>query len=284
MADLLVHVPILQISKEVQYSTDSFTCRVPEPLADEVRSAALLLLLTALVASWRFASRRRLSRGFFIFLLTSPHSSNTKMIPRPSSNDTYPVVIWWACLTSLALLNTLCLLRRAHRTLEVVRDGYQPWLQRIRTRQFAMSALYVGGCAFRSALPCHHTLRHSLVRSFLCTGFVGRVVATIAELGAAVQVSLLLHELGVSTEDHATRNVSRAVVPLLFVAEIFSWYACVTTNYIGSIGEECLWAFCALLSLVSFLHAFPKYTGEQRRFVQKAVSHLQQNNGVALSV
>ena len=195
----------------------------------------------------------------------------------PSPSDTIPVIIWWACLASLALLNTLGLLRGAHRKLQVAQDGYEPWLRRVRIRQFAMSTLYVGGCAFRSALPCHHTLRRSLVRSFLCTGFVGRAVATIAELGAAAQVSLLLHELGFSTKDDATQNVSRAIVPIISLAEIFSWYACVTTNYIGSIWEESLWAFCALLSLVSFLQSFPKYTGEQRRFVQKAVSHHQQN-------
>jgi hypothetical protein len=190
----------------------------------------------------------------------------------PAPTDTVPVLIWWASLTILAIINTH-LLRSAYTTLASRRASYPPWLRDVRSRQFIMSTIYVGGCAFRSILPCHHTLRRALVGCYASTGFVGRCVATIAELGAADQAGLLLREIGIATNDGVVTSLSYAMVPLLVSAELFSWYACVTTNYLGSIVEESLWAMCAFLSIVAFLRCYNEYVGrEQRDFIHKAVS------------
>ena len=186
--------------------------------------------------------------------------------------DTIPVLLWWASLTILAVINSL-LLRSAYTTLAARRTCYPPWLRDMRSRQFIMSTIYVGGCAFRSILPCHHTLRRALVGCYASTGFVGRCVATVAELGAADQAGLLLREIGHATNDGVVTFLSQLMVPLLVSAELFSWYACVTTNYLGSIVEESLWAMCAFLSIVAFLRCYNAYVGrEQRDFIHKAVS------------
>lgn len=216
-------------------------------------------------------------------------SSSSASAPSSSDEGYSPVVlIWWAFLSSIAIMN-IFLLIVANRTLNVnnsspegskekdeghysYNDASSSWLVNIRNKQFNMSALYVGGCAFRSIFICHHTLRRALLYSFASTGFVGRSVATVAELGAATQVSLLLQEVGISTNDDLISTISKCIVPLLVMAELFSWYACVTTSYIGSIFEESLWAFCALLSMVSLFRAYPRYVGkDQRNFLQKTI-------------
>ena len=54
------------------------------------------------------------------------------------------------------------------------------------------------------------------------------------ELAFAAQWAWLLYEIGRSTENKAILSLSRLIVPIIAVAEVFSWYACLTTNYIGS--------------------------------------------------
>ncbi|KAL3768206.1 hypothetical protein ACHAWU_001896, partial [Discostella pseudostelligera] len=175
-------------------------------------------------------------------------------------------------LSILAVINAI-LLRSAYTTLAQRQASYPTWLRNVRSRQFIMSTIYVGGCAFRSILPCHHTLRRALVGCYASTGFVGRCVATIAELGAADQAGLLLREIGHATNDGVITFLSYLMVPLLVSAELFSWYACVTTNYIGSIVEESLWAMCAFLSIVALLRCYNEYVGrEQRDFIHKALT------------
>ena len=130
----------------------------------------------------------------------------------PAPTDTIPVLIWWASLSILALLNAL-LLRSAYITLAKRKPSYPSWLRSLRSRQFLMSSIYVGGCAFRSILPCHHTLRQALIGCYASTGFVGRCVATIAELGAADQAGQLLREIGRSTDDGVVTFISHLMVP-----------------------------------------------------------------------
>ena len=203
------------------------------------------------------------------------------LLDSPDPDDVVPVLIWWGCLSAVAALNCGVLLRSARSSLSSNRRSLPPWLRSIRDRQYDMSSTYVYGCAYRSILPCHHTLRRVLVRSVASTGFVGRAVATVAALGVAEQASLLLREVGIATEDETTIATSRVVVPILLVAEISSWYACATTNYAGSIVEEGLWATCAMLVASCLARCRREYEvgGEQWRFVRRAVRREGATNG-----
>jgi hypothetical protein len=207
------------------------------------------------------------------------------LLDSPDPDDVVPVLIWWGCLSAVAALNCGVLLRSARSSLSSNRHCLPPWLRSIRDRQYAMSSTYVYGCAYRSILPCHHTLRRVLVRSIASTGLVGRAVATIAELGVAEQASLLLREIGIATDDGTTIATSRVIVPILLVAEISSWYACATTNYVGSIVEEGLWATCAMLVLSCLARCRREYEvgGEQWHFVRRAVRRESATNGIVSS-
>ncbi|KAL3823886.1 hypothetical protein ACHAXA_005468 [Cyclostephanos tholiformis] len=191
-------------------------------------------------------------------------------------DDSHLVLLWWMCLIGIAIFNCGILLRSARAFHASNRVAYPPRLRSIRDTQLVMSSIYVYGCAYRSILPTHHTLRRVLIRSNASSGFVGRTVATIAELGAAYQSSLLLYEVGTATNerDALIITTSRIIVPMLTIAEIFSWIACTTTNYAGSIIEEGLWAICALLVASCLAKCLVLYEvgGEQRDFVLRALT------------
>jgi hypothetical protein len=63
--------------------------------------------------------------------------------------------------------------------------------------QLGLSALYVLGCAYRSVLPVYDIPRFVLVDSHLSSVFIGRSIATIAELCFAGQWALTLHRAAV---------------------------------------------------------------------------------------
>jgi hypothetical protein len=221
--------------------------------------------------------KRHCVRMYRTYLSTSSHKLMS-LFNSPSTgpdDDSHLVPLWWMCLIGIAIFNCGILLRSARAFHASNRVAYPPRLRSIRDTQLVMSSIYVYGCAYRSILPTHHTLRRVLIRSNASSGFVGRTVATIAELGAAYQSSLLLYEVGTATNerDALIITTSRIIVPMLTIAEIFSWIACTTTNYAGSIIEEGLWAICALLVASCLAKCLVLYEvgGEQRDFVLRAV-------------
>ena len=63
----------------------------------------------------------------------------------------------------------------------------------------------------------------------------------------AAQCALLLRVLAIETRKPAALGISRAIVPLIVMAETFSWYAVITTNYVGNTMEESTWGLVAML-------------------------------------
>ena len=145
-------------------------------------------------------------------------------------------------------------------------------LKFIRKSQLILSSIYVLGCGFRSIIPRGDVRRIVLVDSWVSSIAIGRSVATIAELSFVAQWAFLLYEIGKSTGNRYCLVVSKIIVPIIIVAECFSWYACTTTNFIGTTIEESLWAIAAALTLVGFLQARPLYEGIQRNFLTAGVA------------
>jgi hypothetical protein len=111
-----------------------------------------------------------------------------------------------------------------------------------------LCAAYVFGCAFRSFLPRADVQRICLFDTWLSSVIVGRSVATLAEICFAAQWAIVLLQLGAMTGAATTLNAAWLLLPLIVAAECFSWYAVLTTNYLGNAIEESLWAvaFCAI--------------------------------------
>jgi hypothetical protein len=124
--------------------------------------------------------------------------------------------------------------------------------------QLLLSALYVSGCAFRSILPVYDIPRIVLVDSRLSSVMVGRSVATVAELGFAAQWALILSRTAELTGSELARLVALAIVPLILVAEVFSWHAVLTTAQRGHVVENSLWGLSAALLVASMLMIGPR--------------------------
>jgi hypothetical protein len=120
-----------------------------------------------------------------------------------------------------------------------------------RRLQLFLSAGYVFGCAYRSALPVYDVQRLCLFDSWLSSVIVGRSVATFAELCFVTQWALLLWQISRSTGSRGGKTTALAMVPLIAIAEACSWYAVLTTSNEGHVIEESLWGLCAALLVVS---------------------------------
>ncbi len=153
-----------------------------------------------------------------------------------------PVAVWWGFLLVVSAINVALwlLLHRRHRT--QARCG----TYRIELLVL-LCAVYVFGCAFRSVLPRADVQRICLFDTWLSSVLVGRSVATIAEVCFVIQWAIVLHHLAILTRSNAARNISFWIVPMIAVAEGFSWYAVITTDYLGNAIENSLWAVTFLL-------------------------------------
>jgi hypothetical protein len=119
--------------------------------------------------------------------------------------------------------------------------------------QLLLSAVYVAGCAFRSFLPVIDIPRIVLIDSRLSSVLVGRSVATVAELCFAAQWALMLHRIAVLSGTPVVRAMALAVVPIIVLAEAFSWYAVLTTEQRAHAVENSLWGLAAALVVAGVL-------------------------------
>lgn len=123
--------------------------------------------------------------------------------------------------------------------------------------QLLLSAVYVAGCAFRSVLPVYDIPRLVLVDSRVSSVFVGRSVATVAELCFAAQWALIVHRIAELSQGPFAHLVSMAILPLIVLAEGFSWHAVLTTAQRGHVVENSIWGITAALVVATMLTSGP---------------------------
>ena len=179
------------------------------------------------------------------------------------------VHLWWYALSAVAVLNlglwtvsAAAFFRR--RTRDAARYGG-------RWPHVLLSAGYMLGCAFRSVLPRADVQRICVYDSWLSSVFVGRSVATFAELCFAAQWALLLRELSREHAHDTAALLSRMVFPLIVVAELFSWYAVLTTSYLGNTVEQSIWTATVSLIAVALVPLWRSSEGAQRRFLSSSI-------------
>ena len=176
------------------------------------------------------------------------------------------VVIWWRALSAIAVVNIVLWaisaksLARAWATMAA--DERAWW-----RRQLLLSAGFVFGCAFRSFLPRADVQRICLYDSWLSSVLVGRTVATVAELCFMTQLALQLRRLAREHGSAAALVLSRLIVPLIAVAELCSWTAVLTTDYLGNAVEESLWALSAALLVAGCAALWPRCEARTKRLL-----------------
>jgi hypothetical protein len=187
-------------------------------------------------------------------------------VERPMSFDWLdwrnPIAIWWSFLVLVSIANIvswrLLHLRFRQRALD---RGYGIFRVELMV---LLCAAYVFGCAFRSVLPRADIQRICLFDTWLCSVLVGRSVATIAEVCFAIQWAIVLRQLAGVAKSDAVRNISSLIVPLILLAECCSWYAVVTTSYLGNTIENSIWALTFLLIAVALSRLLTEFHGVAR--------------------
>jgi hypothetical protein len=180
------------------------------------------------------------------------------------------VWVWWTVLCVLAVVNACGWHRKA---LQVVSESASaaPLVYRFQWWQLALSAVFVFGCGFRSIFPRADVQRIGLIDSWLSSVLLGRSVATVAELCFMAQWALLLRRAAEDVRSPFGIAVSRLIVPFIAVAEVCSWYAVLTTCYLGNAVEESIWALTASLLVVSCLIIWMRSRAARRPFLAAAL-------------
>ena len=173
------------------------------------------------------------------------------------------VFVWWFLLCVVSALNVLALSYSA-RVLWKKQGVIPADVYASRRLQLILSAGYVLGCAYRSALPVFDVQRLCLFDTWLSSVIVGRSVATVAELCFVTQWALLMHEISKVTQSRLGRLAALSVLPMIAVAETCSWYSVLTTSNIGHVIEESRWGVGAALLVASLLTLWPQASNKLR--------------------
>jgi hypothetical protein len=173
------------------------------------------------------------------------------------------VLSWWHVLCAVATANILAW-SVAALALQRRRTALAPAAYTGRRLLLVLSAVYVAGCAYRSVLPVFDGPRICLFDSWVSSVAVGRSVATCAELCFVAQWAVLLRAASNATDSAVGKFASLALVPLIAVAELCSWYSVLTTSNVGHVAEESIWGLSAALLVTSMLMIRPRCTAAFR--------------------
>ena len=170
-----------------------------------------------------------------------------------------PVAWWWGLLALVSGAN-IAVWFLLYCYLQVPLPGSLGSTSDIELMLF-LSAAYVFGCAFRSFLPRADVQRICLFDTWLSSVTVGRSVATVAEICFAAQWAIILHQLGTMTGADTTLNAAWVIVPLILIAECFSWHAVLTKNYLGNAIENSIWAVSFFIVGIGLCRLLPEFEG-----------------------
>jgi hypothetical protein len=170
-----------------------------------------------------------------------------------------PVAVWWCFLIAVGAVNIVlwCRLHRYCRSASI-RRGTDVF---VAEPLVLLAAAYIFGCAFRAILPRADVQRICLFDTWLSSVLVGRSVATVAELCFAVQWAIVLNELGKITHSDTTENIAKMVVPLIAPAECCSWYAVISTDFLGNVLENSLWTVAFILVMIALVRLVASFRG-----------------------
>jgi hypothetical protein len=170
-----------------------------------------------------------------------------------------PLAWWWSLLTLVSGVNIAIWFLLYHQLHEQPTGGLggSSGIELM----LLLCAAYVFGCAFRSFLPRADVQRICLFDTWLSSVVVGRTVATVAEICFAAQWAIMLYQLGTMTGADTTLNAAWVIVPLILIAECFSWYAVLTTHYLGNAIENSIWAVAFFAVGIGLCRLLPEFDG-----------------------
>ena len=202
-----------------------------------------------------------------------PPANNVSTLAAVPETLSTGIVVWTTFLRATTAFN-LCAWAFVAASLVRSKSTLTPGLYAIRRRQLLLSTLFVLGCGFRATLPRADVQRICFHDSWLSSVAMGRSVASVAEVAFIAQWALLLREGARKAGVRGVSVVSRMLIPLIVLAELFSWYAVLTTNYLGNVLEESTWTVVSALAIGGFVVLWIRFRGRLRRFVATSLALL----------
>ena len=178
-----------------------------------------------------------------------------------------PLAWWWSLLTLVSGANIAAWFW-VHRYLNEPQAGIRSANVEL---MLLFSAAYVFGCAFRSMLPRADVQRICLFDTWLSSVTVGRSVATVAEVCFVAQWAMVLHRLGTMTGADTALVASWTIVPLILIAECFSWYAVLTKKFFCNAVENSIWGVGFLIIFIGLCRLIPEFGGAARAILISSV-------------
>jgi hypothetical protein len=169
---------------------------------------------------------------------------------------------WWSLLTLVSGINIAAWFSLYHYLEQPANGGLGSASG--NGLMLLLCAAYVFGCAFRSLLPRADIQRICLFDTWLSSVVIGRSVATVAEVCFAAQWAIVLHQLGKTTGADTTLNAGWVVVPLIVIAQCFSWHAVLTKNYYRNAIENSIWGVAFFIVAVGLCRLLPDFDGAVR--------------------
>ncbi len=181
------------------------------------------------------------------------------------------VIIWWFVLSVTSVLNVATWSWLA---VGLVQNKHlrEPSDYTWRGWQTVFSAAFTFGCAFRSFLPRAEAQRICLYDTWISNAITARSVATVAELCFVAQVAMVLRTCSGVTGSVSSARISWLLVPLIGIAEVFSWYTALTTNFFGSIVEESIWALTFTVAVATFIKIRPRLSGPLKKAITASIA------------
>ena len=173
-----------------------------------------------------------------------------------------PLAWWWVLLTLVSGVNIAAWLLLYHYLQHSQADGAGGTSS--NGIMLVLCAAYVFGCAFRSILPRADVQRICLFDTWLSSVIIGRTVATVAEVCFVAQWAIVLHQLGTMTGADTTLTAAWVIVPLIVIAELFSWHAVLTRNYRWHAVENSTWAVAFFIIGIGLGRLLPEFDGATR--------------------
>jgi hypothetical protein len=183
-----------------------------------------------------------------------------------------PLAWWWSLLTLVSGVNIAVWFLLYHQLREQPAGSLGGASGSGIEVMLLLCAAYVFGCAFRSLLPRADVQRICLFDTWWSSVVVGRSVATVAEVAFAAQWAIILHQLGTMTGADTTLNAAWVIVPLILIAEGFSWYAVLTKNYLGNAIENSIWAVAFFIVGIGLSRLLPEFDGAARVVIVVAIT------------
>ena len=172
------------------------------------------------------------------------------------------VWVWWIFLSTVAGINLVAWAWSAW-ALRYKYSKEDPDRYRSRWIHVWLSGVFVVVCGLRGIFPKGDVQRIVLWDTWVSSVFLGRSLATIAELCFVAQWVLIIREIAAITHAKVTERSTYFLLPAIAIAEICSWYAVITTNYMGNVIEESLWTlvFAAICvgAIALWRHARPAF-------------------------